>query len=310
MHALTGLLTGRGRAHQSAAGLRARVLPKLLRRPARVVHRVNSGDLRIPRYVETALLGGFVAFCALYGSILGGQFHSALDRAAVAVGFGITKIEVSGNTHTRIEDVYRAIGIDAEQSLITLNAEQSGEAVADLPWVERAMLRKVYPSTLSIEVTEREPFALWQMGEAVTVVEKDGTPIGPFAANPRIASLPLVVGTGSAVHADALFVQLGQSPWLLGQTHAAIRVGDRRWDLRLKNGMTIRLPEDDLDAAVTRLEMLDIAEGVLGRDLAAIDLRLDDRTVFTMTEHAAEKRAVFVEQRIKRLEALKKQGSI
>ncbi|MEM1377772.1 MAG: cell division protein FtsQ/DivIB [Pseudomonadota bacterium] len=310
MHALTGLLTGRARTHTSVATDEARVLPKMLRKPARLARRVGSGDLTIPRYVEATLLGGFVGFCALYGSVLGGQFQVAADRSAVALGFGVAQVEISGNTHTRIEDVYRAVGIDGATSLLSLDATEARDAVVDLPWVEAAELRKVYPSTLSVSITERSPYALWQMGDAITVVEEDGSPIGPFAADPRIASLPLVVGTGAADKASDLFAQLESAPWLIGQTHAAIRVGDRRWDLRLRNGMTIRLPEDDMVDAVARLEFLDATQGVLSRDLAAIDLRFSDRTVFTMTDNAAAKRTAFVEQRAERLEALKKRGNI
>ena len=233
-----------------------------------------------------------------------------MERIAIAAGLGVSQVEVSGNTHTRIEDVYRTLEIDGSRSLLTMNAVAAREAIEDLPWVEEAELKKVYPGTLAVSVKERSPFALWQMGDAVTVVERDGSSIGPFAAEPSIAALPLVVGTGAADHAERFFAMLEETPWLAGQVHAAIRVGNRRWDLRLRNGMTVRLPDNDVPDAIARLEMLDITYGVLARDLAAIDLRLEDRTVFGLTENAAAERATFVEERTKQAELLKKRGNI
>ncbi|MEO0544535.1 MAG: cell division protein FtsQ/DivIB [Pseudomonadota bacterium] len=310
MHALTGRRLASVRAQASAPGSQARVLPKWLRRPARIGSRIVNGDLKIPRYFEAALLGGFIGFCGLYGAAVGGQLSVGSERLAVAVGLGVTQIEVKGNTHTRVDDVYRALEIDGSRSLLTLNAVAARGVIEGLPWVEQAQLQKIYPGTLSVTLRERIPYALWQMGDAVTVVERDGSPIGPFAADPRIAALPLVVGTGAATNANALFSFLEETPWLLGQVHAAIRVGDRRWDLRLRNGMTIRMPENELNEAIARLELLDATYGVLGRDLAAIDLRLDDRTIFALTQNAAADRASFVEERAKQVELIKKRGSI
>jgi len=310
LYALTGRWFGLGRAHVSVAATQARILPRWLRKPARISERVINGDLKIPRYVEAALLGGFIGFCGLYGAAIGGQLSLGAERVAIAAGLGVSQVEVSGNTHTRIEDVYRALEIDGSRSLLTMNAVAAREAIEGLPWVEEAELKKVYPGTLAVSVKERSPFALWQMGDAVTVVERDGSSIGPFAAEPSIAALPLVVGTGAADHAASFFAMLKETPWLAGQVHAAIRVGDRRWDLRLRNGMTVRLPENSVPDAIARLEMLDITHGVLARDLAAIDLRLADRTVFSLTENAAAERATFVEERTKQAELLKKRGNI
>ena len=310
LHALTGRWFGLGRARDDAAVLQTRVLPKLLRKPVRIGRRLINGDLKIPRYLEVSVLGGFIGFCALYGAAVGGQLSSGAERLAIGVGLGITQVELSGNTHTQVEDVYRALNIDGGRSLLTLDAVTARMSIENLPWVEEASLKKAYPGTLAVTLAERVPFALWQMGDAITVVERDGTPIGPFAAEPGIAALPLVVGTGAADHADQFFAMLKETPWLVGQIHAAIRVGDRRWDLRLRNGMTLHLPENGIADAIARLELLDVTYGVLARDLAAIDLRFDDRTVFALTENAAAERASFVEERTKQADLIKKRGNI
>lgn len=310
LHALTGTRKGDGFTHVGVEAMQARVLPKWLRRPTRMSSRIIAGEVALPKYLEAALLGGFIGFCVIYGAAIGGQLQDVSERTAIAMGFGITQIEVSGNTHTQVEDVYRALEIDEGRSLVGLNAVDARDAIIALPWVEEAHLRKVYPDTLAVSVSERIPFALWQMGDAVTVVEQDGSPIGPFAADPRIAALPLVVGTGAADRAEALFADLDAVAWLRGQIHAAIRVGDRRWDLRLRNGMTIKLPEHDIMPAIARLEFLDQTHGVLARDLAAIDLRYDDRTIFALTENATAARSVYVEERAKKNAELKSRGSI
>ena len=71
---------------------------------------------------------------------------------------------------------------------------------------------------------------------------------------------------------------------------AGMLVAERRWDMRLENGITIRLPERGADAALAELLRLDREHGLLSRDIAAVDLRIDDRLVVKLTPAAALER--------------------
>ena len=66
-----------------------------------------------------------------------------------------------------------------------------------LPWVKAAAVRKVYPDALEVRIEEREPFAIWQHGSQLAVVERSGKVIAPFGGG-RHAVLPLVIGYGAA----------------------------------------------------------------------------------------------------------------
>ena len=59
----------------------------------------------------------------------------------------------------------------------------------------------------------------------------------------------------------------------------AVRVGDRRWDLHLQSKIVVRLPEDEVGAALHRLSVLITQEKILDRDIAAVDLRVPDRLI-------------------------------
>ena len=60
-------------------------------------------------------------------------------------------------------------------------------------------------------------------------------------------------------------------------TRAAIFVGERRWNLRLKDGLDIRLPELDVGNALASLSRLDREDHLFTRDIVAVDMRLPDR---------------------------------
>ena len=71
-------------------------------------------------------------------------------------------------------------------------------------------------------------------------------------------------------------------PQLMDRVAAAIRVADRRWNLRLDNDIDVRLPEENPQAAWDRLAKLQAEHKLLERDIIAIDLRVPERLVVRM----------------------------
>ena len=119
------------------------------------------------------------------------------------------------------------------------------------PWIAEATVLKLYPGRLHITVTEREAFALWQKDGKVAVIAADGTVVEPYVAR-RFANLPLVVGAGAEIKAKEFLALIEQFPLMRDQMRAAVLVAERRWNLRLKNGIDVRLPETGVEARSPR----------------------------------------------------------
>jgi cell division protein FtsQ len=138
-------------------------------------------------------------------------------------------------------------------------------------------------------VTEREAFALWQKDGKVSVISSDGTVVEPFVSA-RFAKLPLVVGIGAETKAKDFLAQLDKYPLLREQMHAAVLVAERRWNVVLKNGIDVRLPETDAEKALDTLVQLDRDNKLLSRDIAVVDLRLADRVTVRLADEPAAAR--------------------
>ena len=74
------------------------------------------------------------------------------------------------------------------------------------------------------------------------MIARDGVMVEPFVA-PHVAHLPLVVGNGAHTKAADFLTVMNNYPALRDQVHAYVLVAERRWNLRLKNGIDVRLPE-------------------------------------------------------------------
>lgn len=280
------------------------VLPRPLRRVVRFCVSLATGRIHIPRHAGTVSAFGFFAAVGLYGMSIGGHTQTVAQATTAAAGFAIEDVRVSGNSQTSEIDILQMLGLDGTTSLVALDIEAARRQLSELPWVAYAEVRKVYPRTIEVMLKEREAFGIWQHGSELSLIEKGGAVIAPLRDN-KFASLPLFVGRDAEKAAVGFEDSLATWPELKLRVRAFVRIASRRWDLHLDNGVVIKLPEDNVGEALKRLAKLEKDQQILERDVAAVDLRLQDRTTIQLTAAAAERRQEAVAARAK---ALKKAG--
>jgi cell division protein FtsQ len=253
-------------------------------------------NTRWPRGVGVAGTVVVILASLAYGAIKGDHIPSiiaalkdARDGAGNAAGFRIVSVALAGQHHVSREEVLAAAGVSGSTSLLFLDVEQTRERLKTNPWIADATVLKLYPGELQIGIKEREAFALWQKDGQVSVIADDGTVLEPYVS-PRLIELPLVVGRGAETRAKEFLALLDRYPALRAFVRAAVLVGERRWNLRLNNGIDVRLPETDIAPALERLVALDKEKNLITRDIVAIDLRLPDRVTVRLSEAAAQAR--------------------
>ncbi len=231
-----------------------------------------------------------------YGAVTGGHvadivswLKDARDSAANAVGFRIDAVSLTGSKEVSREEILTTAGVTGRASLLFLDADAARARLLANPWIADAAVLKLYPDRLQITVTERLAFALWQKDGRVSVIAEDGTVLEPFVED-RYRTLPMVVGRGAARQAKGFLAVITRHPDVQNQLRASIFVAERRWNLLLNNGIDVRLPEGDVEAALDRLVALDRDKKLLSRDITAVDLRLPDRVTVRLSDAAAQAR--------------------
>ena len=231
-----------------------------------------------------------------YGAVRGehvpaiiANVQTACDEAANAAGFGISEVAISGAHNVSREEILASAGITGQTSLLFLNAAQTRARLLTDPWVADAAVLKLYPGRLRIEIKERKPYALWQKNYLVYLIAADGTVLGPTVAH-RFDSLPLVVGEGAQHVAAGFLAKLARYPEIAHLVTASVLVADRRWNLYLKDGVEVQLPEFAPEHALQLLVDLDRSKHLLSRDIVKVDLRLPDRVSVRLSDEAAAAR--------------------
>ncbi|HEY1545488.1 MAG TPA: cell division protein FtsQ/DivIB [Xanthobacteraceae bacterium] len=278
-----------------------RALPSGTGKLVTLARRFNARAERLDAYAPPRGTGVVASVLLLLGAILlgivrGGNapeaidgFHAARDAVADAFGFNITSVALSGNKHLSRDQIFAAAGVTSHSSLLFLDVADARAGLKTNPWIADATVQKLYPDRLQIAITERAAFALWQKDGRIGVVADDGTVLEPYLTH-QFIDLPLFVGIGAAPRAKDFLALLDRYPGIRDQMRAAILVSERRWNLRLKNGIDVKLPEDDVAGALDRLVALDRDKKLLTRDILAVDLRLPDRVTVRLSDAAAAAR--------------------
>ena len=250
----------------------------------------------LPRRIGTVATVLILFGSAGFGIVKGGHLDAFLtalsdtrNALANSAGFRIRTVVINGRKQLSQDEVLAIGGVNGRSSLLFTDAATVRDRLKANPWIADATILKLYPGQLQIDIVERSAFALWQQDGRLSVIADDGAVLEPYVSR-RFFSLPLVVGKGAETRARDFLALLDRYPQVRSVTKAAIFVGERRWNLRLKDGLDVRLPENDVGNALAALSKLDKEERLFSRDIVAVDMRRPDRLTVQLSEDAAKAR--------------------
>ncbi|MGE0270648.1 MAG: cell division protein FtsQ/DivIB [Alphaproteobacteria bacterium] len=201
--------------------------------------------------------------------------------AAGSFGLSVGNVYLEGRENAGKDEVMTALQVRRGAPLFGFDLFAAKARLEALPWVQSAAVERRTPDTIYVRIVERQPFALWQHDGRVMLVDHEGVVLTDKGLD-RFGNLLLLVGPEAPAHAQELFDLIAVEPDLARRVTAAVRVGGRRWNVQLDDSIEVKLPEDDAAGAWTRLAQVERSQGILKRDLAAVDLRLPDRLVVTL----------------------------
>jgi cell division protein FtsQ len=241
--------------------------------------------------LHSIILGGYLSYD-------GSPWAKVPGKLSSLIGWAADDIRITGLVHQEPEMVLMALGVKPGGSLIGFDAENAKALLENLDWVATATVQRSFPNQLEISVEERVPFAVWQRAGAYYVIDRSGSAMSNVTPG-KLPALPLVTGEGAQFEVAGLVNQLEVSPDLSSKIRGAARVGQRRWNLYLDNGVTVLLPEKDVEAALARVAALDASQNLLSKGVKSVDLRFPGRVIVAIArieETTAEKAKVKLSQ--------------
>jgi cell division protein FtsQ len=239
--------------------------------------------------------GVFVAFLLAIGVVvliameipakIGGEAGELVGRA----GFTVKRVDVQGIHRMNGMPVYQIAFDQKSMAMPLVDVSAIRERLLKFGWVKDARVSRRLPDTLVIDIVEREPAALWQDKQQLSLIDSEGVVLDRVPVD-KMPDLPLLIGPGANGQARELNVLLAGVPTLKPQLASATWVGQRRWDLNFQSGETVALPEGERAAssALTRFAKMDRSAGLLGRGILRFDLRIPGKMVVRLPRAPGE----------------------
>jgi cell division protein FtsQ len=260
-----------------------------------IPHASLARRLLLRRPILTLTLGLMMIGGAI-GLFAGGHVANAILRMQAAVmapfddaGFAVNNVTITGGERTSPDSASAALALARGGSIFGVRPEAARARLLMLPWVADAEVRRQFPDRVTVRLIEKRPFAIWKVGNALSVVERSGAVITKIEDDP-FGRLPVIAGAGAPEAAAPIIDALAKEKAIQARLVTIERIGERRWDLHLSGGVTVRLPEEGWERQLSELERLIVEKGVLERDIEMIDLRYPDNYVFRL--HNGDSRPV------------------
>jgi len=109
----------------------------------------------------------------------------------------VDTIIVRGNDQLSEREVLAAVSGLRGENILALDLEAHRQRLVTSPWLSDGSLRRLLPSTVEVQVTERRPVAVARFGDRLFLVDARGTVIDRHG--PRFAEfdLPIIDGLGA-----------------------------------------------------------------------------------------------------------------
>jgi len=271
-------------ASGAAAGTAA--APRRDPAPSRWAYRMNRLWLT-PAFRAAVRLGGPVALVLL---VLGLWLGDADRRAAVhgiyvdlregfqnRPEFMVDFLAIEGASPVLAVSIRRALALDLPMSSFDIDLAAARIEVEAFDAVARAEVRIAPGGILQVVVTEREPAVVWRLPDGLWLLDAEGHRVARLSTREARADLPLIAGEGAERAVPEALMLIAAARPIAPRIRGLVRVGERRWNLVLDRDQTILLPARDPLRALDHALALQRAQGLLERDIVAVDLRLPAR---------------------------------
>ncbi len=271
---------------------RARVKKPMTRAQAVAEFGKKKAKQRRAQVKRRVLMGGGVAVLAY--SVVGGWWlmHTGKLQEAMthsnqsfwqhtaALGFRVDQVTLIGRKHADSSAIKGALGVSQGSPILAVSLAEMKTRLEAIPEVKSASITRVLPDELVVSITERLPAAWWQQDGTQKLVDAGGVVLARSKYNEKL-TLPVIVGADAPKHVGELLALLDSAPAIKPDVVAAVRVGDRRWNVQLEHGVVVMLPEENAGAAWKRFAGLVEKDALLSKSIRSVDMRVEDR-VFIM----------------------------
>ena len=207
------------------------------------------------------------------------------NNLLIDYGFYLQNIYITGDNNLRKEDILSIINHKEYKTIFDINLFKIHNNLLLNEWIETVKIERTLPSSIKIKIIEKKPVAIWQTKLGNKLITENGSVISIGNVTAFKNSLPIIIGAGANKDAFIILQILKKNPDLYNNIWSISYINKRRWNLHLKQGLTILLPRKNIYAAWTKINFLQKKYKILDIGLTEIDIRNQDQIFAKINFH-------------------------
>ncbi|MGF1781901.1 cell division protein FtsQ/DivIB [Vibrio fluvialis] len=226
-----------------------------------------------PLVKQHAVGGSF--FLVVVVLLIGFLLYSTISWMWDEQRLPLSKIVLQGNLqYVSTLDVQRVFArLDHIGTFMSQDIDVLQTSVQSIPWVSHASIRKQWPDTIKVFLTEHQVQAIWN-GNAL--LDDDGIVFDGDIGLVKEEHVKLYGPDGSAPEVLKVWRQYDSQFQAIGRNISSLLLNERRaWQIILDNGIRLELGKESLDERIARFFLLYKQLGNEVDKVSYIDLRYD-----------------------------------
>ena len=196
-----------------------------------------------------------------------------LNKILIDNGFIIKNIEILGENNLDKNEIIKIVSTYNNKNIFNVNINNIYSEIKNNTWIKKATVEIIYPNTIKILLTEKKPIAIWQNRYGNSLITKNGDVIFEKNLEKFKSYLPIIIGQNAQKNVHSILNIFSSNKDFAKNIWSLTFVNERRWDVHFNQGLTIRLPSENVKKAWEKIVYLDQKFSILNLGLTEIDLR-------------------------------------
>jgi len=192
-------------------------------------------------------------FLLVFFFIIFSSYNFKAQKKNFSIFFPIKEITIKGSNALDIEKLKAELEFLRNTSLFFFKEEEIIKVTQKYSFISSIQLKKKYPNTLKILISEKVPVATEINGKKKYYIKKNGKKINHVELK-IFEDLPLIFGKHK--NFNFLFSELEKSNFKINNIKAFYYFEIGRWDIVLKNKKIIKLPKENYQNILTELNLI------------------------------------------------------
>ncbi|MCH9753693.1 MAG: cell division protein FtsQ/DivIB [Alphaproteobacteria bacterium] len=163
-----------------------------------------------------------------------------------------------------------------KRSILLVSLTGMLQHIESFDCVNRTSVTRIFPNKIKIEIINKDPIAIWQNNKKFMFITSQND-IMQIRNTKDLDKFLIVTGSNANLHTKSLLDIIKINKEIFTSIESAIRVGDRRWDIKLKTGLEIKLPEKNPEIAWSKYINLTKNPKFQNKKLKVLDLRIPNK---------------------------------